>query len=287
MRSLIAVLLVLSLGVVAVGCGALDDAQKEGKKQIEKVKKEAKKQIENAKREGKKLAAKADELRKKVAKQVNETLAKIKGELPRADEDTPPVATLRASNSFEDFMDKVLANVNRYWAVTFRAADLRPPRVKRRFIRPGGQASTRCGEAADDQAAFYCPADDTIYFGEGIGKDIYDNIGDFGVAYALAHEYAHNVQQELGWFASGQKLTTVAPFELEADCMAGTWAYAVYQRGDVDEDDLNEAVNTAYAVGDFDLTNPQHHGTPKERSRAWLLGYRSGDPSDCRGFVPT
>jgi predicted metalloprotease len=271
-RPVIAVLLVLSLGLA--GCGTLDDA-----------KKEAKKQVENVKREARKVGRKADELRKKISAKVDATLAKIRGALPQADADTP-VPTLRKANSFEDFMSSVLVNVNRYWAVTFRAADLPLPRAKHRFIRPGERVATRCGDAADDQAAFYCPADDTIYFGEAIGREIYDNIGDFGVAYALAHEYAHNVQQELGWFASGRALTTVAPFELEADCMAGTWAFAVYQRGRIDDTDVNEAVNTAYAVGDFDRTNPQHHGTPKERSRAWLLGYRSGDPSDCRGFVP-
>jgi predicted metalloprotease len=271
-RWVVAILLVVSLGLV--GCGALNDA-----------KKEAKKQVENVKREARDIAKKADALRKKVSAKVNETLAKIRNAVPRADEDTF-VPTLRVSNSFEDFMSSVLQNVNRYWGRTFRAADLRRPRAKHRFIRPGQRVRTRCGEAANDQSAFYCPADDTIYFGESIGREIYDNIGDFGVAYALAHEYAHNVQQELGWFSSGQKLTTVAPFELQADCMAGTWAFAVYQRGKIDDSDVNEAVNTAFAVGDFDLTNPQHHGTPKERSRAWLLGYRSGDPSDCRGFVP-
>jgi predicted metalloprotease len=276
-RVLLAVLLACSLTLTLASCGAIDDAKKKAKQGVEVAKKEAKK-----------LGAKADELRKKVASRVNTVLAKIKNAVPRADEDTP-VPTLRASqNSFERFGASVLRNVGDYWTVTFRAADLPRPRVKYRFIRPGGEVRTRCqGEAANDESAFYCPADDTIYFGEAIGKEIYDNIGDFGVAYALAHEYAHNVQQELGWYRSGRRLTTVAPFELQADCMAGTWAYAVYRRGRIDDSDVDEAVNTAYAVGDFDLTNPQHHGTPDERARAWVAGYRSGDPSDCRRFVPT
>jgi len=101
----------------------------------------------------------------------------------------------------------------------------------------------------------------------------------------IAHEYAHNVQQELGWFDAGFKLTTVAPFELQADCMAGAWGYAVYQEGKLEDTDVEEAVDTAYAVGDFDRTNPQHHGTPEERRDAWLLGFRRGDPSSCSRFV--
>jgi uncharacterized protein len=272
MRRLVGILLVLALGVA--GCGVVDDAKQETKKQIANVKKEAKA-----------VRARLDKLRARVTKKVNATLAQIKKAVPRADQETV-VPTRRAASTFEDYMTSVLRNVDRYWGKTFKAADLRRPRVKHRFVRPGSRVGTRCGEAADDQAAFYCPADDTIYFGEAIGRQIYQNIGDFGVAYALAHEYSHNVQQELGWFASGRRLTTVAPFELQADCMAGDWAYAVYAAGRVDDSDVEEALQTAFAVGDFDLTNPQHHGTPKERSRAFLLGYRSGDPSDCRAFVP-
>ncbi len=158
-------------------------------------------------------------------------------------------------------------------------------KVESASTRRSPTVDTACGEPADDMAAFYCPADDTIYFGERLGRGVYESIGDFGVAYALAHEYAHNVQQELGWFSEGARLTTVAPFELQADCMAGAWGYAVYREGRLDDTDVSEAVRTALAVGDFDLTNPQHHGTPKERAGAWLSGYESGDPSTCRAFL--
>ena len=289
-RLLTAVLLALSLTLA--GCGALDDAKEKGKKAIETAKREAKKGVETAKREAEKgvatvkreaeeLGKKAEELREKVVTRVNEVLARVEGVVPRADEDTP-VPTLRARNRFGDFTTGVMRNVDRYWTVTFTRNDISRPRVRYRFVGRGQRVRSRCrGEVANDESAFYCPADDTIYFGESIGRQIYDNIGDFGVAYALAHEYAHNVQQELGWYSEGRNLTTVAPFELQADCMAGTWAYAVYQRGRLDDSDVNEAVSTAYAVGDFDTTNPQHHGTPDQRARAWVRGYETGDPSRC------
>ena len=272
MRVLVALMLVLCFGLAS--CGAVDDAKQQVRKRAAQVKLQARR-----------LGERADRLRKQVAAKVDDTLARVKRALPQADADTPVPSRL-ASSSFGSFEDSVLENVNRYWVQTFRSSDIKPPRVKRVYVPRGRRARTACGEAADDQAAFYCPADDTIYFGDVIAKQIYDNIGDFGVAYALAHEYSHNVQQELGWFASGRKLTTVAPFELQADCMAGAWAYAVYQQGKIDDADVDEAVNTAFAVGDFDLTNPQHHGTPKERSRAWLRGYRTGRPAACRAFVP-
>ncbi len=291
MLARLGLVLVLAVSLNLTACGELDDAKEKGKQAVEDVKKKAKEGVEAAKekaregiaaakREGAKIEAKFNEVREDVASRVNEVLARIEGVFPRADEDTP-VPSLRAADTFGGFTFATMRNVGRYWKRTFRANDIQRPRVRYEFVSAGRRMSTRCGNAADDQAAFYCPADDTIYFGEGIGRQIYDNLGDFGVAYALAHEWAHNVQQELGWFAQGRGLTTVAPFELQADCMAGTWAYAVYQRGRIDDNDVAEAVNTAYAVGDFDINNPQHHGTPRQRARAWLRGYDSGDPSRC------
>lgn len=275
MRRLVILLACLGL----VGCGAVDNARQQAEQQVETVKKKAEQQVARVQRRLRRLRA-------KVARKVNRTLAQLERAVPRATTGTQ-VPTRRAATSFEKYMASVLDNLDGYWQKTFAAADLPRPRVARVFIAPGDATATGCGDDADDQAAFYCPADDTIYFGERLGKDVYDNIGDFGVAYALAHEYAHNIQQELGWFSAGTRLTTVAPFELQADCMAGTWGYAVYQEGRIDDADVSEALRTAMAVGDFDLTNPQHHGTPEERAKAWQTGYRSGDPSDCRAFLPS
>ena len=147
--------------------------------------------------------------------------------------------------------------------------------------------SARAAESlADDDAAFYCPADDTIYVAQRFADRILGRGGDFGLAYVIAHEYAHNVQQELGWFRQGRELA-VRPFELQADCMAGAWGNSVYRAGRLTPGDVEEAMRTAYAVGDFDRLDPQHHGTPEERREAWLRGYRSGDPSACQVYVPT
>jgi len=38
-------------------------------------------------------------------------------------------------------------------------------------------------------------------------------------------------------------------------------------------------------VGDFDVGNAQHHGTPAERRDALLAGFRSGEPSQCARYV--
>jgi predicted metalloprotease len=103
--------------------------------------------------------------------------------------------------------------------------------------------------------------------------------------YVVAHEYAHNLQQELGVF-SNTVMPNARPFELQADCMAGVWAYSVFAKGDLEEGDIEEATNAALAVGDFDIGNEQHHGTPEERREALMAGLNSGDPSVCRRYLP-
>ncbi len=265
--------LTLSLG----GCGAVDRA-------VEDAKRETRKRVEQIKEKAAELEREAERIRARLQERVNEVLADLRGVVPQADAQTV-VPQRVAANSFQGFLEDVFDNVDGFWQRTFKAAGIGRPRVSHRWVSPGTKVRTGCNDNADDQAAFYCPADDTIYIGEAIGRDILTNLGDFGVAYVVAHEYAHNVQQELGWYSQGLRFTTVAPFELQADCMAGAWGYAVYQEGLLDATDVEEAVSTAYAVGDFDLTNPQHHGTPDERAGAWTRGYRTGDPSRCVRFL--
>ncbi len=160
-------------------------------------------------------------------------------------------------------------------------------------VPPGEAVDTACGEAGDT-AAFYCPADDTIYVAQAFAAALWDGVleglpgtgraaGDFGVAYVLAHEYAHNLQEEFGVFS--RPSPTAEPFELQADCFAGAWGNSVYRQGLLEPGDVEEAINTALAVGDFDVSNAQHHGTPDQRREAWLLGFEGGNPADCERYL--
>ena len=258
-------LLLLLIAVLGTsGCGAVDDAKREADKRIAQIKDKAK------------------EIRKDLEKL---RVVDIRNALPKADEDTE-VPRVNLDARLRDPLEDMKQSVAEYWRKTFAANDLPRPRVNHVFINEGDAVNTACEDApADDYAAFYCPADDTIYIGRRIVREVLEGTGDFGVAYIVAHEYAHNIQQELGWYDEGIRVTTVAPFELQADCMAGTWGWAVYVEGRLEPGDVEEAVATALAVGDFDYTNPQHHGTPDERRAAWLAGYSSGDPSDCQRYT--
>jgi hypothetical protein len=240
--------------------------------------------------------------RERFGKRIREVLGDLERLFERPARTSPTVRSRgrNAPTTIEAFLTDVLGDVDRYWTRTFKEAGLPEPRVRYHWIAPGNFAVPACGTPVDDSVALYCPADDTIYIGQQFAADLYEGVldnlpgeaagygraaGDFAVAYVVSHEYAHNLQQELGIFDNSVS-PNARPFELQADCMAGTWAYSVYAEGDLQPGDIEEAGNAALAVGDFDVGNAQHHGTPEERRDALLAGFRSGDPSVCERYLP-
>jgi predicted metalloprotease len=234
----------------------------------------------------------------------------------RANDDTTITPTDTASNmvlgsnggaqpqTMEEFLTGVTKDVDSYWTKVFKANGLGEPHVKYAWIPAGQTAASACGDQdgeMGDSAAAYCLADDTIYISEKLASDIYEGTldsqlpgssqgygetsGDFAVAYIVAHEYGHQVQSELGLYDKyGSQLPTMA-FELQADCYAGTWAKDANDRGELDDGDVDEALNAALAVGDFDSSNPGHHGTPEQREQAWTTGFQASDPSACDPYL--
>lgn len=248
------------------------------------------------------LKERAEQARDRLKKRVQEALDDLQKAVPEATPQTqaPESRGRTETDRVEGFLLDVLQSVDRYWTRTLTAAGRPEPRVSYVWVEPGQILRTGCGVAADDSAAFYCPTDDTVYVAvvlaarlwRGIANDFpgeragYGHaVGDFGLAYVIAHEYAHNVQQELGLYTQTPR-TGVEPFELQADCMAGLWGNSVYREGKLQPGDVEEAMSTAAAAGDFDYGNLQHHGTPEQRRAAWLDGFRSGDPAVCARYVP-
>ena len=203
--------------------------------------------------------------------------------------------------TMEEFLTDVTTDVDAYWEKVFKASDLPTPRVGYDWIPAGMTVSSVCGGESGqlgDTAAAYCPGDDTITVAERFADGIYDGsldralpgssqgfgsaAGDFAVAYVVAHEYGHQVQDELGVF--DQNVPTVNT-ELQADCYAGNWAKSAYDENRLEDGDIQEALDAALAVGDFDTSNPGHHGTPEQREEAWRDGFDSGDPSTCDRYL--
>ena len=206
--------------------------------------------------------------------------------------------------NMEQFLTAVTKDVDAYWTKEFKDSGLPEPKVSYKWIPAGQTAASACGDddgTLGDSAAAYCSGDDTIYISEKFATDIYDGaldkvlpgssqgygrtVGDFSVAYIVAHEYGHEVQDELGVFQKyGQQLPAMA-FELQADCYAGNWAKSVDQQKRLQSGDVQEAMDAALAVGDFDTNSPGHHGTPEQREEAWDTGFQSGDPSSCAKYL--
>lgn len=185
---------------------------------------------------------------------------------------TPATPIAPATNDLAGFLDGVLADVQGFWIRWYEEKGIdRPTEVSAQWIARGDTAVSRCGQLGSSDAA-YCPADDTIYLGLPFMQSVLRATGDAGVAVVVAHEYAHNVQTELGVEFGRQ----ARPTELQADCLAGRWLADADTRGLTDPGDLEEAADLASAVGDYAVDSPGHHGTPSERAAALQRG-RSGE----------
>lgn len=279
-------ILVMLLALGFAGCG--DGDAQSLRDRAERLEDQAREQVDRLR-----------EQRDRLIERFEQILGELERAIPEARRTDPRVQSdgLTGDTEIGRFMTDVLESVDAYWTETLRANDLPEPRVSYAWIPSGGVVQSACGPA-DDAAAFYCPGDDTIYVAQAFAAALWEGVldglpgqragagraaGDFGVAYVLAHEYAHNLQQEFGVFS--RPSPTAEPFELQADCFAGAWGNSVYRRGLLDESDVQEAINTALAVGDFDESNAQHHGTPSERRDAWLLGFETGDPGACERYI--
>ena len=212
---------------------------------------------------------------------------------------TSPTVRSRGRNeptTIDAFLTDLLRDIDGYWTTTFEAAGLPEPRVRYLWVAPGGYALSGCGAPADDRAAFYCPADDTIYVAQRFAADLYE-----GVLRGLPGESAGlrarggrlrgrlrarpRVRAQPPARAGRLRQPGHARRPSRSSCRptasAGTWANSVYEQGLLQPGDLQEATDAALAVGDFDVGNAQHHGTPEERRDALLAGFRSGEPSAC------
>jgi predicted metalloprotease len=236
----------------------------------------------------------------------------------RADATGPPAGGTVARNlilgtggdgqprDMEQFLTAVTKDVDTYWTGVFDKAGLQEPRVRYAWIPSGQRVASACGDddgTLGDSAAAYCPGDDTIYVSERFASGIYDGaldpvlpgsshgyggtVGDFAVAYVVAHEYGHQVQDELGLFQRFGGQVPTMDFELQADCFAGAWARSAYQEHQLEDGDVREALDAALAVGDFDANSPNHHGTPEQREDAWSSGFESGNPGACSSYLQT
>ncbi|WP_421119008.1 neutral zinc metallopeptidase [Aquihabitans daechungensis] len=159
-----------------------------------------------------------------------------------------------------------------------------------------------CGVGQPQAGPFYCPPSQKMFIDFGFYQQLEDQLGfdgDFAMAYVLAHEYGHHIQNLLGINdqvrqaqdgasqAEGNALSV--KMELQADCFAGVWAKDVYER--LETGDLDEAIDAAQAVGDDAIQGSNAnqesftHGSSAQRKQWFTTGFESGDASACDTFA--
>jgi len=169
-----------------------------------------------------------------------------------------------------------------------------------KLVLYSGSTPAACGMASSAMGPFYCPADQKVYLDLSFFRELKQKFGasgDFAMAYIIAHEVGHHVQNLLGVTRQVQsqrrRLSKAAynklsvRLELQADYLAGVWAHHIEKMKHVlNEGDIQEAVNSAASVGDDRLQKRYTgrvmpdaftHGTSKQRVRWFLKGFKSGD----------
>ena len=213
--------------------------------------------------------------------------------------DVPTANIAGSSGTMKDFLVSVLTDVDTYWAGVWKDDGRPAPFVTYAFPAAGEVVLSLCAPGfSDDMSAFYCLYDDKITVSQSLAQKIWDgtlyantdgtkthDTGDFSVAYVVAHEYAHELQNEIGIFTTAGSIYPVYKIELHADCWAGVWAKSAEDEGILDKGDIKEAGQTTLDLGDYAFDNPQHHGTPEQRNEAFLAGYDGGSEGSCDGWL--
>jgi len=204
-----------------------------------------------------------------------------------------------------DFVSAVLADTEDTWRAIFQSqgGTYKEPTL----VLFSDQVSSACGMASAAVGPFYCPGDQQVYLDLSFFRDLkqrHGAPGDFAQAYVIAHEVGHHVQNLMGVSSQvraagrGKSKAEVNALsvkqELQADCFAGLWGYAVnVDRQILDPGDLEEALTAATAIGDDRLQKDAGrrvvpdsftHGTSAQRVEWFTKGFESGDIASCDTF---
>ncbi len=208
-----------------------------------------------------------------------------------------------SQSQVDGFVRFVISDLQQFWVADFQRAgrEFSPTRLV--LFRQA--TDTGCGTGSSATGPFYCPRDRRIYIDLSFFRALAQRFrapGDFAQAYVLAHEYGHHVQTITGVTQQVDQASQENPdqrnalsvrVELQADCLAGVWAHSTYERGLLEEGDLEEGLTAAASVGDDRIQaettgriSPETftHGTAEQRAAWFKRGFDEGDASVCDTF---
>jgi predicted metalloprotease len=196
------------------------------------------------------------------------------------------------------FVKVVLADTEDVWSKIF--SEMGRTYTDPTLVLFRNSTTSACGNASAATGPFYCPVDDDLYIDLSFAQQLKEEFGatgDFAMAYVVAHEVGHHVQDLLGVTDKMQQLQQQVSeteynkysvrLELQADFYAGLWAhYDDKMKNVIDERDINEALSAANAIGDDRLQQEYQgtitpdsftHGTSEQRMYWFKKGYETGD----------
>ncbi|MCU0455299.1 MAG: zinc metallopeptidase [Bacteroidales bacterium] len=195
------------------------------------------------------------------------------------------------------FVSVVLKDTETVWGKIFEqsGSTYRMPKL----VLFSGQVQSACGYATASSGPFYCPGDEKVYIDLSFCNELksrFGAYGDFAIAYVIAHEVGHHVQNLLGILeqvnSQRSKMSEtranqlLVRLELQADFLAGLWAHHEEGMGYLETGDIEEALNAAASVGDDVLQKKYQgrvypdsftHGTAEQRRSWFQKGYLTGD----------
>ena len=207
-----------------------------------------------------------------------------------------------------DLTAKVLAGTEDVWTREFQRQGWGQYECPK-LVLFHGAVSSGCGNATSQTGPFYCSADKTVYIDLDFFKTMEKQIGgggDFAYAYVIAHEVGHHVQNLLGTLGeTHERMSQLSEkeanklsvrLELQADFLAGVWAYQDNEMfGSIEDGDIENAVNVAGKIGDDylqrkatgrEMPDSFNHGRSSQRVRWLKLGLSTGDVSQGNTFAP-
>jgi len=197
-----------------------------------------------------------------------------------------------------EFVGVILADTEDVWSQIFQqeGTQYREPKL----VLFSNATDSACGYAQSATGPFYCPGDEKVYIDLSFFQEMQQRLGargDFAWAYVIAHEVGHHVQNLLGVMEQVQEKQQglnqqeanllMVRMELQADFLAGVWAYhAQRMKNLLEQGDIEEGINAAAAVGDDRIMKREQgyvvpdaftHGTSEQRVRWFTLGLKTGD----------
>jgi predicted metalloprotease len=207
----------------------------------------------------------------------------------------------------KDFAARIVGDTEDVWGALFKATN-RGGYAPTTLTLYRGAVRSGCGTASSAAGPFYCPADQRVYLDTAFFDELsrrFGAPGDFAQAYVIAHEVGHHVQNLLGISEKVEAAKRRAgerganqlsvQLELQADCLAGVWAYhAEKTRQILEQGDVEEALNAASAIGDDRLQKQSQghvtpdsftHGSSAQRVQWFRRGLESGRVDQCDTFA--